>query len=367
VKANVDEADAGRIRPGQEVRFRVDAFPNEEFTGQVSQLRLQPTVVQNVVTYTTVIDVPNRELKLKPGMTANVSIEIARRENVVRVPVAALRFRPTPEMFVAFNQPMPEELLRGRGANAATASVESSTGATQGSSSASAAPASQAPGGGQRAAAGTPPAQSAGQATARSSVAARENSGGTPAAGNGSGQAGRPGERPSAGGPEGGQGGSPEERRQRFLARLEQMSPEERERAMQRMRDRGFDAAARGGEGGRPAPGEAQSAPPRGRRAASTPAGENLANTGAQTIDSLFGPLPAVESRGRTWLFGNGQLKPLRLRLGVSDGNFTEVLSEEVTPGMEVVTGITLDTPQTTSGPVRSPFTPQRGGPPGRR
>ena len=73
VNANIDEADVGRMRPGQVVTFRVDAFPNDTFTGAVEQVRLQPTTVQNVVTYQTVIDVPNQQLKLKPGMTANVT------------------------------------------------------------------------------------------------------------------------------------------------------------------------------------------------------------------------------------------------------------------------------------------------------
>ena len=94
--------------------FRVDAFPTETFNGVVEQVRLQPAVVQNVVTYSTVIAVPNVELKLKPGMTANVNIEIARKTNVLRLPSAALRFRPTEEMFQVLNQEMPPE-ARGRG------------------------------------------------------------------------------------------------------------------------------------------------------------------------------------------------------------------------------------------------------------
>jgi HlyD family secretion protein len=113
VNANIDEADVGRIRPGQRVSFRVDAFPTEEFEGTVSQIRLQPAVVQNVVTYATVIDVPNRELKLKPGMTANVSLQIARRDDVLRVPNMALRFRPTTDIFAALGQSPPEEGLPG--------------------------------------------------------------------------------------------------------------------------------------------------------------------------------------------------------------------------------------------------------------
>src|SRR4029453_3782144 len=115
VLANIDEADGGRMRPGKNVTFRVDAFPTETFIGLVEQVRLQPTVVQNVVTYSTVIAVPNDQLKLKPGMTANVNIEVARRSNVLRMPAAALRFRPTEEMFQVLNQEVPPELQRGRG------------------------------------------------------------------------------------------------------------------------------------------------------------------------------------------------------------------------------------------------------------
>src|SRR5262245_48247931 len=108
VVANLDESDVGRIRPNQLVTFRVDAYPNETFRGSVSQVRLNPIVQQNVVTYATVIDVPNNELKLKPGMTANVNVEIARSGNVLRVPNSALRFRPTNEMFAAIGQTPPD-------------------------------------------------------------------------------------------------------------------------------------------------------------------------------------------------------------------------------------------------------------------
>ena len=127
VLASLDESDVGRIRPGQLVRFRVDAFPTEEFTGNVTQVRLQPTTIQNVVTYQTVIDVPNPGLKLKPGMTANVNIEIARRADVLRVPNTALRFRPTPEIFAALGQTPPPGGSgggRGRGAGPETRNAE---------------------------------------------------------------------------------------------------------------------------------------------------------------------------------------------------------------------------------------------------
>ncbi len=115
INANIDEADVGRMRPNQVVTFRVDAFPTETFTGAVQQVRLQPTTVQNVVTYQTVIAVPNPQWKLKPGMTASVNIEVARKNNVLRIPNAALRFRPTNDMFAALNQEVPPEMQRGQG------------------------------------------------------------------------------------------------------------------------------------------------------------------------------------------------------------------------------------------------------------
>ncbi len=101
VNAGVDESDIGRVQIGQTVSFHVDAYPNETFSGTVAQVRLNPILQQNVVTYATVISVPNPDLRLKPGMTATVNIETARRDNVQRAPSAALRFRPSPEQLAA--------------------------------------------------------------------------------------------------------------------------------------------------------------------------------------------------------------------------------------------------------------------------
>lgn len=94
VIANIDQADIGVINSTNRINFTVDAFPGQNFNGTISQIRLNPQNVQNVVTYNVVIDVENPELKLKPGMTANLTVTIAERQNVVRVPNAALRFRP---------------------------------------------------------------------------------------------------------------------------------------------------------------------------------------------------------------------------------------------------------------------------------
>ena len=94
VLANIDEADVGQLTPESKVTFTVDAYPRDAFRGTVSQIRLNPETVQNVVTYTAVIDVQNPELKLKPGMTANVTATVAERSDVLKAPNAALRFRP---------------------------------------------------------------------------------------------------------------------------------------------------------------------------------------------------------------------------------------------------------------------------------
>jgi len=95
VECDVDEADVGKVKEGQNVRFTVDAFPETNFNGTVKQVRFSPTVTQNVVTYTTIVDAENPELKLRPGMTATVSIITGEARGVLRIPNAALRFTPT--------------------------------------------------------------------------------------------------------------------------------------------------------------------------------------------------------------------------------------------------------------------------------
>ena len=326
VVANIDEADVGRMRPGQKVTFRVDAYPTDTFNGTVQQVRLQPAVVQNVVTYSTVISVPNPELKLKPGMTANVNIEIARRTNVLRIPTAALRFRPTTEMFAALNQPVPPELQRAQGGFGR---------GRQGAAPAGEAAGASAPSGGTPAAA---------------AERGRATTGGTAAEARGG------GDQPPTDGGARGRGFdpnmTPEERQKRREEMLKNMTPEQRERFAARMRERG---------GG----GDAAPAPAARRGGAET---SRTMSSGATTIDSLFGPLPVVESRGSAWLYVNNQLKMVRLRLGVSDGTYTEIINdEELQPNMEVVTMMTTGLEQRTvpgQGGSQNPLMgPQRGQP----
>ncbi len=93
VVANIDEADIGEVKEGQEVVFTVDAYPNDQFRGTVRQVRLQATTTSNVVTYEVIVDAKNPDLKLKPGLTANISIYTLKLDSVITVPTKALRFK----------------------------------------------------------------------------------------------------------------------------------------------------------------------------------------------------------------------------------------------------------------------------------
>jgi HlyD family secretion protein len=107
---DVDESDVGRLRPGQRVSFTVDAYPGTRFPGEVTNVRLNSTTTNGVVTYQVVVTVANPDLRLLPGMTATLTIAISGVSTVVRVPNAALRFRPTAEMFKALGQAVPDTL-----------------------------------------------------------------------------------------------------------------------------------------------------------------------------------------------------------------------------------------------------------------
>lgn len=104
VECDVDEADIGKVKEDQNVRFTVDAFPGKNFMGRVTQVRYSPEIIQNVVTYMTIVEVKNPERKLRPGMTATVSVITGEAKNVLKVPNAALRFIPphTPEQMAGY-------------------------------------------------------------------------------------------------------------------------------------------------------------------------------------------------------------------------------------------------------------------------
>jgi len=116
VECSVDESDIGKVKEGQKVRFTVEAYPNEAFNGIVQQVRFSPETVQNVVTYTTIVNVENPGKKLLPGMTATVSIIVGEAKSVLRVPNGALRFTPnlTPEELDKLMTGMREKLMAQR-------------------------------------------------------------------------------------------------------------------------------------------------------------------------------------------------------------------------------------------------------------
>ena len=116
ILVQVDEADIGQIQVSQDVHFTVEAYPNHAFAGKVAQVRLQSAVVQNVVDYTVVVMVDNLDGKLLPGMTATVNFQTAKAANVLRIPNAALRFRPSEAMLAAADLPQ----RRGTGADSGT-------------------------------------------------------------------------------------------------------------------------------------------------------------------------------------------------------------------------------------------------------
>ena len=111
IEASIDEADIGMIKEGQSVVFSVDAYPDESFAGKVGQIRLQPQVVSNVVTYTAIVTANNADLKLMPGMTANLDVTTAQRIGVLKVPVAALNFSPPPEYSAPWRKYLEEEAI----------------------------------------------------------------------------------------------------------------------------------------------------------------------------------------------------------------------------------------------------------------
>jgi HlyD family secretion protein len=102
IEVNIDEADIGRIKAGQQVKFDVDAYPEENFWGHIEQVRLEPITVSNVVTYTVIVGISNSDLKLKPGMTANVNVIESQVKNSLKVPAAALRLKISDEIVAKY-------------------------------------------------------------------------------------------------------------------------------------------------------------------------------------------------------------------------------------------------------------------------
>jgi HlyD family secretion protein len=138
VECSVDESDIGKVKEGQKVRFTVEAYPNETFNGIVQQVRFSPETVQNVVTYTTIVNVENPEKKLLPGMTATVSIIVGEAKNVLRVSNAALRFTPnlSPEELAKMALEMRDRMMAQRQAQGGQPGAAAPGAATPGAAAA---------------------------------------------------------------------------------------------------------------------------------------------------------------------------------------------------------------------------------------
>lgn len=352
LEGGVDEAEIGKVRTGMRVVFTVDAYPNQDFYGEITMVRINPTVQQNVVTYTTVAKVQNNDLRLKPGMTASMRIEVARRNNVMRVPAAALRFRPTNDMWTALKMEPPTPA--GRGGNGRMGGNMSGSGSG-----------SAAAGSGQAAA---PAAASAQAGSGPSAAPAQGRQRGGDGGNNPFQGSGRTGGRTGGSGMGGGMSNlTPEQQKQ--LAAIRELPPDQRQAAMAKL---GFNFGGGGRGGGMGRGGRGGNA---GQSAPVTP----IAQRGADSIDELFPELVRQPTRGQVYVLRPadathpyGKLERLDIQQGISDGTFTELVSgpAELTVGTELISNILMPwlTTTTTPGAANSPFggqQPGRGGMPG--
>ena len=369
LEGGVDEAEIGKVRQGMTVRFGVDAYPNQTFMGEITMVRLNPTVQQNVVTYTTVAEVRNNDLRLKPGMTAQMRIEVSRRDNVKRIPAAALRFRPNNDMYAALKQEPPTPAGRGGGrGDGAGMGAPAAPGGAPAATPAST-PAATAPGTGRS---NTQPNQQASAAEGRGN---RQREGG------GNANPFQGGERTGGGrGQGGGRGGgmnmnlTPEQQKQ--MEAIRQLPREERAAAMAKL-GISFGGGGRGqgaGQGG----GRTGGGFNRGQAGQNAPAAP-LAQRNAGSIDELFPPIVRTPTRGQVYILlppdaehKYGTLKRLDVMTGISNGTFTELVSgpDELQVGTELVSNISMPwlaarTTGTTQGNPFSGQQPGRGGMPG--
>jgi|RhiMethySRZTD1v2_1073278.scaffolds.fasta_scaffold17534_2 HlyD family secretion protein len=347
LSAGVDEADIGRVEVGQKVMFKVDAYGGMEFEGSVDTVRLNATNNNNVVTYPVWIKVPNPELKLRPAMTAQLRVIIQTATNVVRVPNQALRFRPNAEIYTALGLEAP---AAGRGRSLAS-EINGD------------------PNGGGRAG---DPSQAGRRGRDRTQGGGGQGGARQP----GSGQQAQPGQsgqtaQPGQDGQNRQGGGGAGFGRQTGMGSL---TPEQ----MQALRER----YGRGGGGGR---GGGRGGAGTGDRAQGGTRGQGAGGRGAnatqnanapqvplnaEKIDELFEPVQRPEQRASVYTWAPSktppELKQVNIRLGVTDGTFSELLSDNLQVDQQVVTGVIIPQAQRPAQPGQSIFgQPQRGMPGG--
>lgn len=314
----VDESDIGMISIDQPATFTVDAYPDDKFTGIVSQIRLNPVSIQNVVNYTVVIDVNNDKLKLMPGMTANVKIAAADAHDVLKVPNLALRFQPPPDLVDSSAVKSMREAFMGRGA-----------------------------GGDENGLQGT---------------------GGRPAKGDSSAGRGAPGVRGGSAAPDGEKGGRGglknfgQIRDSILAAHGGEMSPGDLRAEMGKL----FERMRGGNDGSRRA---ARQQPVAKHLAPASGGGTKFGITQlyAQYEKSPFIPNHQA-GRARIWILNpQKKLEPVFVRTGVTDGRFTEISTDALKPGDQIVLGATSTSDVASTASPLSGGGGGRGGPGGFR
>lgn len=313
----VDESDIGMISIDQPATFSVDAYPDDKFTGVVSQIRLNPVSIQNVVNYTVVVDVNNDKLKLMPGMTANVKIAAADAHDVLKVPNLALRFQPPADLVDSSAIKSMRDSFTGRGAGADDNAGSGSFGGRRGDT------------------------------TARGSAM------------------GGPGAPASSGEGAGGRGGMRnfgQIRDSIIAAHGGQMNPEDVRTEMGKM----FEKMRAGRESGRQTvrqqPVAKHLAPPSG---GGTKFG--ITQLYAQYEKSPFVP-NHQSGRARIWILNaQKKLAPVFVRTGVTDGRFTEITTDSLKPGDQIVLGATSTSEVASASPLSGGSQQRPGGPGGMR
>jgi HlyD family secretion protein len=309
VQTTVDESDIGRISIGQEASFTVDAYSDEKFTGTVSQIRLAPVSIQNVVNYTVIIDVDNDQLKLMPGMTANVKILAASGKDVLRVSNMALRLQPPPEVVDSAKvQAMREGFMaRAEGGGMSDSAQRMASG-----------------GAGEGVRGGDPP---------------QEHSSGE-----------RGEERRGAGGMPGGR---------EYFTKLRDSIQAAHGGTLSREELRNEIASVMA----RRSPERAKAAPvPVRRNVGSTKFGITIRYPEFQK--SSYVP-SRTSGRARIWVLNSaGKLEPIMVTTGMTDGRYTEITTDQLKPGDQIVLGVTSN--DAAGDQARSPLTQQgqrMGGP----
>lgn len=347
--AGVDEADIGKVRPNMDVSFQVDSYPTEMFHGTVNAVRLNATTQNNVVTYPVWIDVPNPDLKLRPSMTAQVKVIVHTVSNVVRVPNQGLRFKPNAEIYAALGLQAPQAGQGRRGgANAQNGNANGQGAGAQGATPPAPGAASGAAGAPNNDPAPPPPGASAqpGQNPPAGGQSAQNTGGNRNRTGRGGGGAGTGGGTATGTGTGFGNSGN-----------LSSLTPEQRQAMMDRF---GRSGGGRGGGRGN-----------RTQQPSNVVTGPVIPMTerNADKIDELYEAMPSSVSPGQVWTWDEAkkELKQINIRLGITDGQFSELLNGDVQVGQEIVTGVVLPLSQrpqnnNSNNPLMGP---QRGNPGG--